>query len=187
MMQNLSMHVLDIAANSIRANADKVEIQIVDSVKNNEIKITIIDNGKGMNEEMCKKVQDPFYTSRTTRKIGLGIPFFKELSEQCSGTFSLESKEGRGTVISASMQKDHWDTPPMGDIGDAVMIAVTSDSRVHLVFTYQNDLGVFIFDTDEIKAILGDEVSINDAEIMIWCKDYINQGIAMCGKKEEDL
>lgn len=187
MMQNLSMHVLDIAANSVRAKATKVSVAVVDSELRNQIKITVSDNGCGMNEEMCRKVQDPFFTSRTTRKIGLGVPFFKELSEQCGGEFSLKSKEGAGTEISASMQRDHWDTPPMGDIGDAVMIAATTDCSVHFIFTYQNDAGCFVFDTDEIKVILGDEVSIADAEIMLWCKDYINQGIAMCGKKEEDL
>ena len=121
MMQNLSMHVLDIAANSVRAKATKVSVAVVDSELRNQIKITVSDNGCGMNEEMCRKVQDPFFTSRTTRKIGLGVPFFKELSEQCGGEFSLKSKEGAGTEISASMQRDHWDTPPMGDIGDAEM------------------------------------------------------------------
>lgn len=186
MMQNLSMHVLDIAANSVRAKASRVMITIEDSVLHNEIKITVSDNGCGMNEAMCQQVQDPFFTSRTTRKIGLGVPFFKELSEQCGGEFCLVSKEGAGTTISASMQRDHWDTPPMGDMGDAVMIAAVADCSVHFIFTYQNDTGCFVFDTQEIKAILGDEVSIADAEIMLWCKEYINQGIAM-GNKEEDL
>ncbi len=116
MMQNLSMHVLDIAANAVRAEASLVKITLINSKIRNVIKITVEDNGKGMDEEQLKKVQDPFYTTRTTRRIGLGIPLFRELAEQCGGEFELQSKLGVGTRIASSMQRNHWDPPPMGYI-----------------------------------------------------------------------
>lgn len=183
-MQNLSMYVLDIASNSIRAEATLIQINMIDQNESDLISIEIIDNGKGMDEEMMRKVQDPFFSSRTTRKIGLGIPFFKDLSQRCEGQFEFESEVGVGTRIKASMRKSHWDTPPSGDIGDAVMIAIAANETIHMIFKYTKDHGSFVFDSEEIKEILGD-VSITTAEIMLWCKDYINQGIDSCEERVE--
>lgn len=185
MMQNLSMHVLDIALNSVRANASQITIEIVDSEQNDLISIEISDNGCGMDEETLKKVLDPFYTSRTTRRIGLGIPFFKELAEQCNGSFDLKSQVNVGTRIRCVMQKSHWDTPPMGDLGDAVMLVWTSKEANQIHFDYKTDQNQFSFDSKEIKAILGEEISVCEAEILNWCKEYINQSIAVC--KEEQV
>lgn len=187
MMENLSMHVLDIMANSIRADASEIHVTIIDSRKSDLISIEVIDNGKGMDQQMVIEVQNPFFTTRSTRKIGLGIPFFKELGEQCEGAFELESEVNKGTRIYASMKKSHWDTPPMGDIGDAIMIGISAKESVHTHFEYIKDNGKFCFDTTEIREILGDEVSICEAEIMLWCKDYINQGISLCETQREDL
>ena len=181
-MQNLSMHILDIASNSIRAEASLIQINMVDKASCDEVSIEIIDNGKGMDEKTLLKVQDPFYTSRTTRKIGLGIPLFKELAEACEGKFELESTVGVGTRIKASMRKTHWDTPPHGDIGDAVIIALTANEEVHMIFTYTSDSETFCFDSMEIKEVLGD-VKIATAEISMWCKDYINEGIKTCTER----
>lgn len=182
MMQNLSMYVLDIASNSIRAEATLIQIEMMNQDEADLISIEIKDNGKGMDEEMMKKVQDPFFSSRTTRKIGLGIPFFKDLSERCEGQFEFTSEVGVGTRIKSSMRKSHWDTPPMGDLGDAIIIAVTANESIHLIFKYMTDYGSFVFDSKEIQELLGD-VSITTAEIMLWCKDYINQGINSCEER----
>lgn len=181
MMANLSMHLLDIASNSVRANASKITIHFHDSVSEDLSFIEIIDNGKGMDEEMVKAVQDPFFTTRTTRRIGLGIPFFKELAEQCEGQFELESKVNVGTRIKCSMKKSHWDVPPRGDIGDAVILTLCMNEDIHLHFDYSSDEKEFSFDSLEIKEILGD-VSVCEAEISAWCKSYINEGI----KEEEN-
>lgn len=183
MMQDLSMHVLDIASNSIRANASNILIHIKNSYQQDQILILIQDDGKGMDQEMVEKVQDPFYTTRTTRRIGLGIPFFKELAQACNGSFEIKSQVNVGTSISCIMQKSHWDTPPMGDLGDAIMLLWCQKETNHIHFDYRTDFDQFSFDSNEIKAILGDEVSVCEAEIMKWCKEYINEGIKVC--KEE--
>lgn len=180
MMANLSMHLLDIASNSVRANANQIVICFCDSMKENTISLEITDNGKGMDEEMVKAVMNPFFTTRTTRRIGLGIPFFKELAEQCGGRFELESKVNEGTRIKCVMQKDHWDVPPRGDIGDAVVLTLCMNENIHVHFDYKSDDKQFSFDSLEIKEILGD-VSVCEAEISSWCKAYINEGI-----KEEE-
>lgn len=183
MMENLSMSILDIASNCVRAHAALIEIVLVDSVIKDLISIEIKDDGCGMDPAMIEKVQDPFFTTRSTRKIGLGIPFFKGLASQCEGQFKLESKVNEGTRIYTSMKKSHWDTPPMGDIGDAIMLVWMQKESNVIHFDYINDESQFSFDSKEIKAILGDEVSVCEAEIMMWCKDYINQGIKQCEKE----
>ncbi|WP_273399161.1 ATP-binding protein [Traorella massiliensis] len=180
MMADLSMYLLDITSNSIRANASHIMIRFEDSKKKNEISLEIIDDGRGMDAEMVEKVQNPFFTTRTTRKIGLGIPFFKELAEQCEGHFELESKVNEGTRIKCTMKKDHWDVPPRGDIGDALVLALCMNEAIHIHFDYISDEKHFSFDSQEIREILGD-VSICEAEISSWCKAYINEGI-----KEEE-
>ena len=180
MMANLSMHLLDIAANSVRAGANHITICFCDSLKRNEISLEITDDGKGMDEKTLKAVQDPFFTTRSTRRIGLGIPFFKELAEQCEGQFELESKVNVGTRIKCTMKKDHWDVPPRGDMGDAVILTLCMNENIHIHFDYISDEKQFSFDSLEIKEILGD-VSVCEAEISSWCKAYINEGI-----KEEE-
>lgn len=170
------MTLLDIASNSVRAKASKIDILLRESDSADEIMIEITDNGKGMDERMVKKVQDPFFTTRTTRRIGLGIPFFMELAEQCEGHFELESKVNVGTTIRCTMKKSHWDVPPRGDIGDAVVLTCCMNENIHVRFCYKSDVKQFCFDSLEIKEILGD-VSICEAEISAWCKAYINEAI----------
>lgn len=176
MMANLSMHLLDIAANSVKANATEIFIHFHDSGKEDQIFLEIRDNGKGMDDQMVQAVQDPFFTTRTTRRIGLGIPFFKELAEQCEGQFELESKVDVGTRIKCTMKKSNIDVPPRGDIGDAVILTLCMNEDIHVHFDYSSDEKQFRFDSLEIKEILGD-VSICEAEISSWCKAYINEGI----------
>lgn len=176
MMENLSMHILDIAQNSIRANAKNIWIQYIDSKMNNVVSLEIKDDGCGMDEEMIENVQNPFFTTRTTRRIGLGIPFLKELAEQCEGSFELESKVNEGTRIKCVMKKDHWDVPPRGNVGDAIVLSIMMNEDIHVRFDYKDDEKCFYFDSFEIKEILGD-VSIQEAEISSWCKTYINESI----------
>ncbi len=135
MMQDLSMNILDIAQNSLRAGASCIRIQLFEH--DNILELSVEDDGIGMDEEMVERVQDPFFTTRTTRKIGLGIPFLKAIAQQCEGTFSLTSKVNEGTLIRVSMAHDHWDCPPLGDVGDALMIAASADVKVRFIFTYR--------------------------------------------------
>lgn len=176
MMESLSSTLLDIASNSVRACAKNIGITFVDSFRQDLVSLEIKDDGKGMDEEMIQKVQDPFFTTRTTRRIGLGIPFFKEMAEECEGTFVLESKVNVGTRIKASMKKSHWDVPPRGDMGDAIVLAICMDESIHFHFDYISDEKTFCFDSLEIREILGD-VSIAEAEISSWLKAYINESI----------
>ena len=168
-MQDLAMSILDVAKNAYEANASCVEIDLIDDGE--YLKIIISDNGPGMDEETIKVAVSPFYTSRKTRHIGLGIPFFKQLGESCGGSFEIISVPG--IKISVSMRKDHIDIPPMGNIGESIATLIQCDSDVRLIFKYikQDDIGVF--DTEEVKKVL-DGVSISEPEIIIWIKEAIN-------------
>lgn len=175
MLQDLAMHILDLGENAIRANADFIVIELLLDDVADTISLIIKDNGCGMDEEMLKRVVDPFYSTRTTRKIGLGLPFIKELSELCNGSFELTSQVNQGTTLRVVLQKSHWDTPPLGDVGEAIMMLVQAKPTIDYQFHYRHQIDFYV-DTCEIKEQLED-VSIAELEILLWLKEYINENI----------
>lgn len=177
-MQEIAMNILDIAYNSIRAKATLIQILILDSIKQNIIGIKIIDNGCGMDQKNIARVCDPFYTTRTTRKVGLGIPIFKESIEATGGTFTITSSLGSGTEVIGVFVKNHLDTPPMGNIVDTMITLIQADEKIDYLFRYTTDDFEFKLDTRKIKEIL-DDVLINQPEIIIWLKDYIKEGLRL--------
>lgn len=175
-MKDIAMHILDIAYNSIRALSSIITINIVDSIQKNIIEITISDNGKGMDEQTLNNVINPFYTTRTTRNVGLGIPLFKEGVEMTGGNFKITSKLNHGTTTYGCYVKDNIDTPPMGDLTETFVTLIQANEEIDYLISYQNDHGKFILDTKQIKEIL-DGVSIVTPEIILWLKDYIKEGM----------
>lgn len=175
-MPDLAMHLLDIVYNSIRAGAHWIYITIIDSKKDDVLSCEVKDDGCGMDEAMVENVQSPFYTTRTTRDVGLGIPLFKEGALATQGSFQLTSKVGEGTTIYASYVRSHLDCPVLGDLAETLATLIQADATIEYHFTYTNDEGVFVLDTKEIKEIL-DGVPINEPDIIIWLKDYIREGV----------
>ncbi len=175
-MKEISMHILDIVMNSVNANATMIEIFIEDSIKNNRLKVAIKDNGIGMSSEMTKKVTDPFFTTRTTRKVGLGIPMLKENCERCNGSFNISSKIGEGTLVECCFERNNIDRAPLGNIGDTIMTIINSLESCELIYKHETDRGVFILNTVEIKEILNGG-NIKDSDIMLWIKEYVNENI----------
>lgn len=180
MMPELSLHILDIANNSIRAKATMITITIQVNVIRDILRIEIIDNGIGMNEQMVKNVEDPFYTTRTTRSIGLGIPFFKQAAESAGGTFHIDSRPNVGTTIIAEFQFSHIDRMPLGDITSTIHSLITCNPDINFLYTYAYDDKQFTLDTAEVRAILGD-ISMNTREISLFLKQFLEEN-----KKETD-
>lgn len=178
MMEDLAMQLLELIMNSIHADSSFIEISIKESVSRNEIQFIVRDNGKGMDDETLKKVTSPFLTSRTTRKVGLGVAFMKGLTEQCNGTFSIKSKVNSGTVIVATVERNHWDTPAMGNLGEMMMCSIQANEKIDFLFIYQTDLQKFVFESKEVKEKI-EGVSILEPDILLWVKEYINQGIQL--------
>lgn len=182
MMQDCAMQILEIVMNSIHANSRFIEVHVTDSINSNLLEFIIIDDGKGMDEETCKNVTDPFVTSRSSRKIGMGLPFMKGLTEQCNGHFEISSKIGVGTKVVASVQRDHWDTPTLGDLGEMMMFAIQANEDIDYLFSYQTDTQKFVFDTKEVKNTI-DGMSLLEPDILLWIKEYINQSIQLTKEK----
>ena len=173
-MRELSLNVLDIAQNSISAGASLVEIEIVEDSVNHELLIGIYDDGKGMTPEQLESVRDPFFTTRTTRKVGMGIPLFKFAAEMTGGRLEMESEVGVGTKVRAYFKTDHLDFTPIGDMTSTIITLVTMN--LHMDFVYRRKLNSdeFTVDTRQLKEILGD-VPLNEPSIVSWITQYINE------------
>ena len=176
MMEDLAMHMMEIIMNSIKANSSLIKILISNLNKTNKIILEIIDDGYGMDKDLLERVTNPFTTSRTTRKVGLGVSFMKGLCETCDGTFEIESKVSIGTSLKATIRKDHIDVPPLGDIGELMMMCIQSDENIDYELTYIDDYKEFVFKSKTIKEeLMG--VSLSEPDILLWIKEYINQEI----------
>ncbi len=175
-MQELSLNILDITHNSIKADANKIEITLLESKEKNMIEITICDDGRGMDEELLRNVTDPFVTTRTTRKVGLGIPLFKQSAESTNGAFSIRSKVGEGTEVCASFQMDHLDRVPIGDMSSTIVSLIQANDRIRFVYSHKTDHGTFVLDTDELHAQLG-EVPLSEPAVLNWIGEYINENL----------
>ena len=173
-MRELSLNVLDIAQNSIKAEASLIEIELTESTEKNELLIGIYDNGKGMTPEQVQYVTDPFFTTRTTRKVGLGIPFFKMSAEMTGGKFEIESEVGKGTKVRALFRTDHLDFTPVGDMCSTVILLITMNLNVDFLYKRSIDGREFTVDTRQLKEILG-EVPLNEPSIVSWITDYITE------------
>ncbi len=173
-MRELSLNVLDIAENSFKAKAKTVEVSIIQS--GNVLTISIKDDGVGMDEEFLKRVVDPFTTTRTTRKVGMGIPLFKMVAEQSGGTFDITSEVGVGTTVTATFMIDNVDRPPLGDIADTIVSMIGNLGDSELIFNFQAFGESFTLDTNEVKREL-ENIPINTPEILVFLRDMINENI----------
>lgn len=175
-MEDLSMHLHELVFNSIEASATNIKIQLFVLQSENKIQMNVIDNGDGMDEETVKQVCDPFQTSRKTRHIGMGLAFLKQLTEMCDGSLTIESKKGLGTSIQSSIQLNHIDTPPLGDMGLLMMECIQANDQIDYTFEYHTDQKTWIFKSKEIAEELGG-ISLQEPTVLLWIKDYINQNL----------
>lgn len=175
LMRELSLNILDIAENSVKAGASRVKIEIL--VEQNDIFITISDNGCGMDEALLKRVIDPFTTTRTTRKVGMGIPLFKMQCEQTGGSFTIESQKGVGTKVKAVLKKDSIDREPLGDIADTLSALICADSKIDYYFSLSCDGKSYQLDTAELKQVL-EGVPLDEPEVIVAVRKDIEQGVA---------
>ena len=171
-MKDLSLHILDIVHNSVRAKANRIDIVVERSLSKDLLIIKVIDNGSGMDKECLKYIADPFYTSRTSRKVGLGIPLLKQKTELCNGSFQIKSSPGKGTRLLAKFQDSHIDLPEMGDIAGVVAMLSCSFPYIRFVFNYYTNISFYHYDTEEIKEAL-DGVPINTPGVELFIKEMI--------------
>ena len=173
-MRDLSMHVLDIAQNSIKAGASLVTVAF-ELDERGMLPFSVRDNGCGMSEEFLARVTDPFTTTRTTRRVGLGIPMLKQTSEMAGGTFGIESEVGVGTYIHASFDTRNIDCIPLGDICDSLLtLVVLNPERPEFLFQAQSPASSALFDTRQLRQVLGG-LPLNEPDIIAWMKESIEE------------
>jgi len=175
-MKEISLHILDIVQNSIAAKAKKVEIIIAEKVKKNLLKIIINDDGTGMNKKEQKEVLDPFVTSRTTREVGLGLPFLKKAAENCNGKLTIDSQKGEGTNLEVEFQYDHIDRAPLGDIVGTIISLLTTNPQLDFIYKHRYNGKEFEFNTYSLKKEI-EGININHPEIINWINEYLKENL----------
>lgn len=179
-MQDLSLHILDIVENSLAAGATRVEIRIAEDLKADLMTIEIIDDGSGMDEEMMKRALDPFFTTKTVRRVGLGLPLLAEACRMSNGQMCLQSCPGKGTTVRATFQNSHIDRKPLGNMGDTLFTLIVGHPEVDLFFEHRKDGAHFSLDTGELKADLG-AIPLNTPEIASALRASILSGLEELG------
>lgn len=172
MFPEISLHILDIAENSVRAGASLIQIG-VDS-RENLLTVVIRDDGCGMSPEMTAAVTDPFTTSRTTRRVGLGVPFFKMAVEMTGGSFSIISEEGAGTAVTAVFHTDHIDCMPLGDLPGTIWALITLYPDIDFVFTRTCGEKSRVLDTVQLREMLA-PVPMSDPEVKLYLREYLEE------------
>ncbi|MBN1486544.1 MAG: sensor histidine kinase [Anaerolineae bacterium] len=174
--RELSQHILDIVENGVSAGAKLIILTIQESIETDTLQITIKDDGKGMDKEMLQAVTDPWVTTRTTRKVGLGIPFFKQAAEMCGGSFDIQSEVGKGTQVVAIFQRSHIDRPPLGDLEGTLLCLIVGYPTIDLVYQHKVGENDYVLDTREIRQVLGDDVPLSDPEILAFLRSTLEEG-----------
>ena len=181
-MEEFSLYVLDITMNSVRAGADKIGIRLEE--EGETLTFTVTDNGCGMTEETVKKLSDPFFTTRKTRGVGLGVPFLKMLAEQTGGALSIESRaesehpDDHGTVLTATFGLHHIDFIPLGDMTETVVSLIQGNPDIDFTYGHITPRGTVHLCCAELKAILGDGISLASFEVLEWIRGYLREAYA---------
>jgi len=173
-MKELALNILDLAQNSISANSSVIGLKVIEDSVEDLLSITLADNGRGMTEDQVKSVTDPFYTTRTTRKVGLGVPFFKMAAEMAGGSFSIKSELGVGTRLTATFVLSSVDRMPIGDMEGVVRDLMYMNPNIDFTYKRRIDSKEFFIDTRELKEILGD-VPLNSPEVFDWISEYLKE------------
>lgn len=151
-MEDLSLHILDIAENSIRAEASKIEIRVIEDIERDLLTIEIEDNGQGMDEETVKKVLDPFFTTKTTRKVGLGLPLLSQAARESGGDIEIESKVGKGTRVKATFRYSHIDCKPLGNMEATLRTLIVGNPEVDFIYEHKKGEQEYRVDTRKLRA-----------------------------------
>lgn len=184
-MRELSLHILDILENALEAGATLVNLDIEENSAANLLSFEISDNGRGMDAKTLEQVQDPFFTTRKTRRVGLGIPLLRAAAERCGGELEIQSQVGLGTRVHVSFELNNIDRAPLGDMFGTLMGFVVSSSNCDLVYHHQVDDRCFEFNTREIRSAIG-ERSLAEPCVRSWLRAFIAEGLSeLYGKSQE--
>ncbi len=173
-MKELALHLLDVAKNSVSAGAAHIAVTLEEN-EEGRLTITIADDGRGMSPEFLARVTDPFTTTRTTRKVGLGLPLYRLTAEQTGGSLHIASEVGKGTTVTAVFYRRHLDCPPLGDIAGTVAMLIQGSPEVCWTYRHTAPGGEVELTTDALHDILGEDISLGEPEVFAWMCDYLSE------------
>jgi hypothetical protein len=180
-MREIALHLLDIAENSVAAESKNISVHVHEDLFRDCLSACVIDDGRGMDAQTTQQVQDPFYTTRTTRNVGLGIPLLKLAAEMADGSFSLQSEPGKGAWVEAEFRHSHIDRMPLGDLSSTFLTLLISHPQIDWTFLYRvidkdKKSRDFLFENAELKSELGD-ISLTEPEVLTFLRGIFEQGI----------
>lgn len=176
-MREMSLHILDLVQNSIEAGATTVKLEIFEDIVKDSMVVRVSDNGRGMNKKMLQLVIDPFITTRTTRRIGLGLPLMDMSTKRCGGYLNIDSTQGEGTTIEAMYQHSHLDRPPMGNLVETIKSILVANSELQFSYHHTVNGKSLIVSSQEIADIL-EGVPLTQPDVLIWLHGYLSDNIA---------
>lgn len=178
-MRELSLHILDLLQNALEAEATRVEVRIEEELAADQMTISIRDNGRGMDGEAADRALDPFFTTRTTRHVGLGLPLLAAAANRCDGQVQIDSEPGQGTMVTATFRHSHLDRAPLGNVTDTLLATLVGrDSQAPQLYYHHrvNDRS-FTLDTAAIQAEAGG-IPLSYPPLRNWLRDLIDEGEA---------
>jgi len=180
-MKDLSMHIMDILQNSTRAKANNIPLEVLENHDADTLTLIFKDDGCGMSAETVEKVTNPFFTTRTTRKVGLGLPLLKQNTEMTGGSMTIDSEVGVGTTVTAVFGLTHLDRPPLGDLAGTMVLTIAAHPEIHFILHFQRikdgkEETDYVLDTDELYEAL-DGVSMQEPEVMTYIKEMVEENI----------
>jgi len=174
-VREISLHILDVLENALEAGATRINLCIEEDWKRDRLTISIQDNGRGMDKDTLAHVLDPFFTTRKTRHVGLGLPLFAAAAERCNGKLVVKSQKGKGTLVQATFRLSNIDRAPLGDMTGTLISFLMGQHRCDLHYIHRVDGKAFEFDTEEIKKIL-DGVPLTHPRVREWLMEFIMEG-----------
>jgi hypothetical protein len=176
MVEDLCFHLVDLVQNSVAAGARNITLCVREEAAGDSLTLEVADDGQGMDRQTLLKVQDPFFTSKSFKKVGLGIPLLKATTEACRGRFRIASRPGQGTRVRAELQKSHVDCPPLGDLEETLLSLLVSLETVNLRFSFCCERGKFFLSSADIRRQVGD-LHFSHPEVYQFLKGYIHEGL----------
>jgi hypothetical protein len=181
-LKEISLHILDVAENGIAAGATRIRIRVHENRRNNFLEIVIGDNGRGIPENMRETVTDPFVTTRTTRRVGLGLSLLKAAALRCNGSFEIDTETDRGTTVTARFEFDHIDRAPVGDMPATVSLLLAGHPEIDVEYFHSIDDRVFQLDTKQVRSEL-ENISLSDPRVVLHLESTIRNHLKAMEKQ----